>query len=399
MWHGHLARVNGVGRRQRFYADKKKRPGAFMPPTFLIDALTSLRRKVKLLSVAFGAGVVLATAVGLVLAAILLDFLLHYALNVNLLPVPRLILLVAALAALGYAAFRFIVKPILSRLSLSDVAGHLETVFPEFDDRLRSTVNFVQHQDVPGSDYMKQRTVAQAAEIAGRVDLSRALVTRPVWYSLGGAAAAVVFLLALTLLLPTFRNVGFSRLFMPFGDAKWPKTVQIDADQLPTRVPVGQRIDVSLRLAKGDSASRKALIYYQYDNGPVQKEYMIRGEDGRYAASLDARGQNVKVWMSAGDDSTEQQQIEVVPRLAVTRVEAVVAPPAYAQMPPLTMNLASAPAFMTSGSKVTLTVAFNKDLADAADTVKIVPMVNEAPVDAKAATRPATPSGPGADLA
>ena len=128
-----------------------------MPPTFLIDALTSLRRKVKLLSVAFGAGVVLATAVGLVLGAIFLDFLLHYALNVNLLPVPRLILLVPALAALGYAAFRFVVKPILSRLSLSDVAGHLETVFPEFDDRLRSTVNFVQRQDVQGVDHRWSR--------------------------------------------------------------------------------------------------------------------------------------------------------------------------------------------------------------------------------------------------
>src|SRR5687768_7987754 len=186
-----------------------------MPPTFLIDALNAVRRKVKCLSVAFGIGVVLASAVGLVLAAICLDFLLHYLLNVNLLPLPRLILLGAALSVLGYAAVRFVIQPVLSRLSLSDVAGHLETVFPEFDDRLRSTVNFVQEKDVPGSHYMKQRTVAQAAEIAGRVDLSRAIITKPVWYSLGGAAGALAFLLALALLLPTFRNIGFKRLFMP----------------------------------------------------------------------------------------------------------------------------------------------------------------------------------------
>jgi hypothetical protein len=363
-----------------------------MPPTFLIDALNSVRRKVKFLSIAFGVGVVLASAVGLVLAAILLDFLLHYLLNVNLLPLPRLILLAAALSVLGYAAFRFVIRPVLSRLSLSDVAGHLETVFPEFDDRLRSTVNFVQEKDVPGSDYMKQRTVAQAAEIAGRVDLSRAIITKPVWYSLGGAAGAIAFLLALALLLPTFRNIGFKRLFMPFGDAKWPKTVQIDAGSLPTRVPVGQRVDVSLRLAKGDSPSRKALIYYQYDNGPVQKEYMIRGEDGRYAAALDARGQSLKVWMSAGDDSTEQRVIEVVPRLAVTRVEAVVAPPAYSEMPPLTMNLASAPAFMTSGSRVTLTVGFNKELSDKPLMLSVV--ANESADSTGPTTKPAAPKGP-----
>ena len=35
-----------------------------MPPTFLIDSLNGVRRKVKVLSVAFGVGVVLACAVG-----------------------------------------------------------------------------------------------------------------------------------------------------------------------------------------------------------------------------------------------------------------------------------------------------------------------------------------------
>jgi hypothetical protein len=243
---------------------------------------------------------------------------------------------------------------------------------------------------------MKERTVAQAAEIAGRVDLSRAIVAKPVYYSLGGAALAVVFLLALSILLPTFRNIGLARLFMPFGDAKWPKTVQIAADPIDKRVPVGQRIGVTLRLVKGDSPSRKALIYYQYDDGPVQKEYMIRGEDGRYGASLDARGQSLKVWMAAGDDETQSQTIEVVPRLAVMRVEAQVTPPAYAQMPPVTMNLASAPAFMTTGSRVTLTIGFNKDLDEKVEP-RIIALSADA--DASPATKPATPAGPGADLA
>ena len=37
---------------------------------------------------------------------------------------------------------------------------------------------------------------------------------------------------------------------------------------VPPRVPVGQRVDVQMKLAKGDRDSRKAVIYYRYDNGP-----------------------------------------------------------------------------------------------------------------------------------
>src|SRR5688572_19325851 len=106
-----------------------------MPPTFLIDSLNGIRRKVKFLSVAFG---------------------------VNFPGGMRLILLVAMVGALGYAVVRWVVKPILARLTLSEVAGHVETVFPQFDDRLRSTVDFVQKPDsIPGSAFMKEQTVTQ----------------------------------------------------------------------------------------------------------------------------------------------------------------------------------------------------------------------------------------------
>ena len=63
---------------------------------------------------------------------------------------------------------------------------------------------------------------------------------------------------------------------------------------VPSRVSVGQRVDVNIRLSKGDKASRKAVIFYQYGDengknfGPVEQEYMTRGDDGVYHASVDA---------------------------------------------------------------------------------------------------------------
>ena len=47
-----------------------------MPPTLLIDSLNGLRRRVKFLSVLFGVGILLASAVGILLATVLLDYVL-----------------------------------------------------------------------------------------------------------------------------------------------------------------------------------------------------------------------------------------------------------------------------------------------------------------------------------
>src|SRR5215218_4166231 len=177
-----------------------------MPPTFLIDALNGIRRKVKVLSIAYGVGIVCAAAVALLLATVCLDFLVSYLLGVNLPAGMRLLLLVGIVGALGYAAVRWVVKPLLARLSLSDVAGHIESVFPQFDDRLRSTVDFVQQpaDSIPGSAFMKERTVAEATALAQNTDLSKAVVTKPVWYSLSSAAGAIALLVAISLLLPAF---------------------------------------------------------------------------------------------------------------------------------------------------------------------------------------------------
>ena len=270
-----------------------------MPPTLLINSLNDLRRRVKFLSVLFGVGVLLASAVGILLATVLVDYIL------KLPVVPRLLVIVIALAAVVYLGVRWIAKPLVARFSLSDIAGHLESVFPQFDDRLRSTVNFVQQPDaVPGSEVMKDRVVTEATQLAQGLDLSRAVVTKPVWYSVSGAVGAVALLVALCLMMPKLAEIARDRLLG--GSTPWPKSVIIDAAPIPSKVPLGQNLEVSLTLTKGDKPSQKAMIYYQYDDGPVTKEYMIRGQNGRYTASVKASGAKLKVWMSADDDETIQ---------------------------------------------------------------------------------------------
>src|SRR3954462_9835636 len=103
----------------------------------LLASLQGLRRKVKLLSVFYGVGIVVAAAVGLLLAVVLIDYAI---------PLPaqaRIVLNLAALGVIGYALVRWVVKPAIARLTLNDLAGQIENTFPQFDDSLRSTVNFM----------------------------------------------------------------------------------------------------------------------------------------------------------------------------------------------------------------------------------------------------------------
>src|ERR1700735_4489133 len=99
-----------------------------MPPTALISTLESLRRRVRVLSVLYGVGIVVAAAAGLLLATVILDYML------NLPPIPRIIAMLVALFFLGRVVQRWIAQPAAARLGLSDVAGRLEHAFPDFKD-------------------------------------------------------------------------------------------------------------------------------------------------------------------------------------------------------------------------------------------------------------------------
>ncbi len=357
-----------------------------MPPTILLDALQAVRRRVRWLEAVFGLGILVAAALGLLVATVLLDYLL------NLPAAPRIVLALAALVAVGYVLTRWFIRPLMAKLSLGDVAGRLEQAFPQFQDRLRSTVEIINGK-VPGSEVMKQRIVAETAKMAGTVDLSRAVVARPVWYSSGAGAGSILLVAAIMLMIGSqYTHIALARLIQPFAFNPWPKIVRIDlVGDVPQRVAVGQRLDVNIRLSRGDRPWRKATILYQYGDesgsrfGPVEQEYMTRGDDGVYHASLDARiftqaaaAGAMKIWMQSGDGLFNVAPVKVVQRLTVKSVQAVITPPAYANQPATTVNLAQNPAVMTLGSTVQIRATFNKPL-DAA----VMPVIESLTPDTK----------------
>lgn len=360
-----------------------------MPPTALINSIDSVRRRARRLSVAYGTGIAVASAIGLLLAVIALDWLL------NLYALPRVLLILISLGTFAWCVWRYIAKPATAKVSLSDVAGRLERAFPQFEDRLRSTINFAEGAN-PGSSVLQQRTIEQATRIAGQINLAEAVVAKPAIVSVTSAAAAVlvVLLMAGTLLDRATLGIIASRLVTPFSAKAWPKRVQIDVgDGLPGKVAVGQKINIAMSLARGDKPSLKPILYYQLDNGPVQQVFLSRGDGASFAASLDARleqGQTagtLKAWIEAGDDRQDLPPISVVPRLAIRTIVANITPPDYAVgRPTQTQEMSNAPAVAAEGSRVTISIGFNKPLGSTEPTLE--PLGQDASL--QPATRPAT---------
>ncbi|MGF1632386.1 MAG: hypothetical protein ACFCVE_00925 [Phycisphaerae bacterium] len=342
-----------------------------MTPTSLIDTLNHMRRRVKVLAVFAGLGLVLATLAAALVGTVLLDYLL------NLPAWPRLVLMLGALGVVAYLKWKWVLVPLRSRLTLGDVATRVEANYPIFEDRLSSTVNFLTGHDADGaggSTMLRGRVIDQTTVLADRYPIREVVQATPAVRNLaaGLGALALVVLLGTLAVTPEARGIIASRLFTPFEGQAWPRAYEIAVvGETPARVPVGQRLDVRIRLDKGDPARVRPVLNYRYGDGPVRQEFMTLAEDGSFAASIDARpptGQEAGTlvsWVEAGDDEEQLPPVAVVPRLAIVAVELEHRPPPYVtDQTARTVDLTESPAVVGEGSPATLRVRFNKPLGD-----------------------------------
>ncbi len=110
---------------------------------------------------------------------------------------------------------------------------------------------------------------------------------------------------------------------------------------------------------------------------------MDRADDGTYDAGLDARIDGNKdlsklqIRLEAGDDQREIN-VDVVPRLDIKAVEAMVTPPAYAETAAFPVNIGERPVVTVIGSDIDLSITFNKPL-EAAKGVRSSPSSTATP--------------------
>jgi hypothetical protein len=188
----------------------------------LLKRLATLRRKVRFLDGWLGICALVALILGVAVTVGVIDFWIH------LPSLVRAVLLVGLLVGSAFIAYRYLLQPFAKPCDDLNLALRIEEVYPELNDSLASTVQFLhQPQDeqarVGGSAAMRERTVQEAIQKADQCDFSRILDRRAA--VLFGAGACCILLIAALVAGANrpYARIAFWRFVEPFGMHTWTK--------------------------------------------------------------------------------------------------------------------------------------------------------------------------------
>lgn len=250
----------------------------------------------------------------------------------------RLIFSALAVAVVAAAGWKFLWPALAQRTSEVNVAQYIETRWPQLEDRLSSSLEFLaQTEDDPlaGSPELRRTVVAQAtAQVDGLrlrevVDLRRPL---PV------AATAGVLVLVVALLCLAAPGVAWQaarRLALPWRADPWPRYNHLELVNARSRVPLGEPYRVEVKDAGGHLPER-AKVYYWFE-GQAQAEVepqamKAAGESLVHGLSRVTRPFRYKV-IGGDDDSMAWQSVEIVEPPRVESLTITLHPPAYSGWP------------------------------------------------------------------
>ncbi|MBI1830782.1 MAG: hypothetical protein HYR84_04945 [Planctomycetes bacterium] len=269
----------------------------------LLQRLASLRRQVRILDGWIGICALGALTLGVGVFVGVADFYLH---------IPSLVragLLVALLVSTAYLVYRLIVEPFTNPYDDLSLALLVEEAYPELNDALASTVQFLQQTPeenarIGGSEAMREHTVQDALKKVDACDFGKVLADKrqvvlpAIFGALYQAIAALftprkalalladlwqqskatfagaliyasliaaVSVLSLNLYHNNYVGIGFWRFVEPFGQHTW------------TTITVAKLRPVGLLDQDGDVKSKyKPLDPKDADKVAVNRPYMIQ---------------------------------------------------------------------------------------------------------------------------
>ena len=322
--------------------------------------LKAARRRARIMASGQGLFEVAWIAGATVLGAGVLDYVIH---------LPGLLRLLVLLAVAGFVlhgVVRRILRPLYAPVPLDVIAAKVEQLNPRLQDRLRSALTFADG-DVPGSKALQESVLRESLGEIATVDMAGVTDARPLRKAAIMLLPVLLIGLAVLWWQPGLSQMALQRLIAPFGVLQWPRSVRIELlKALPGQIPAGQRIEMAVRLSRGDKPSRTVVVNWQIAGQAVQRQLMQRNADGTYATAIDVRVAETAslpkatIWIEAGDDSYGPVNVQVIPRLQVAAVELVAEPPAYCALKAMNFNLRVQPANVPIGSMVSVNIAFNR---------------------------------------
>ncbi|MDX1681655.1 MAG: hypothetical protein R3336_00915, partial [Phycisphaeraceae bacterium] len=271
---------------------------------------------------------------------------------------------------------------------LAALALRIERLVPRLRGRVAGVVDLAAHPDRYDhpertallARYAVEQGYADADEVpAGRLlDPGRLL-------RVGGIVLLTwALLVAVVATVPAHARLSAQRWLMPIGAPAWPNWTRLQSGALPDVWPDDTPLELTAEVRRGHHSGMRVTAHYRLEDdqgqpaGPWRSVLLTEQEAGWFDQLLDPAtlspgpGRSTFVcYFTAGDDRTDRQRTQLVPRPAVTAMNINIEPPAYARpwMDPLVSDLGPGGPEADSvtlvgliGSTAQLEMTFNKPL-------------------------------------
>ncbi len=328
--------------------------------------IAALRGQVRRLIVFHGLCWVVAGVLPLLILACLADWLFHLDVFV------RLALLLSVSGLLIRIVHTRVIRPLVVRFADLDIALRIEERWPGLQDRLTSTIQFLRYRpddERYGSAALREATIKQAIEETRSIDFREAIAYRPIIRAAALAALALGLALLLALAEPSSSRIALRRLFLPWGLDRWPQQTHLVLSEPGTTLKIarGDPFVLSVRVQPGDRIPESARATYRFADGEEIIEPLRASEAGEFHGRLETVNQPLKFSVTAGDDATSIQDVEVkvVPPPVLGRLAIRLISPPYTGLPVQTLAPGLTSFRVLEGTKIELEGQANKPLAAA----------------------------------
>ncbi|HWA98718.1 MAG TPA: hypothetical protein VG713_09510 [Pirellulales bacterium] len=239
----------------------------------LAALLGRLRWRIRAYIVAQGISLTVITAILAFALLVVIDWVFEPTRDV------RLVLLVLAVAATAYSAWRWLLDRLRVALPDRSMAVLLERWFP-FQESLLTAVEMAGRMDP--SDELAHEMFLQSEFEANRqaatVDLARVFNRRPLLIAMGTAIALVVTVVAVAAAKPDMARFALARV-LTATDELWPRSTRLVAegfDHGEAVVAKGAEFKLVVRADATMAIPEKVQLRYVADDGTSDRKYMVR---------------------------------------------------------------------------------------------------------------------------
>ena len=316
-------------------------------------------------------------------AVVLLVFAAWLDLVWELLPLARIAFVCGAcaagtilLAALAWRTARTAIPPALARRldSAANSSGQILTGW-ELDSRVRSSEAPTHHgmSEIGGSALrltapyapitagLATMAAEQAASLARRAPLAKAVSARPLGRAVAVLAALAAAIGLLALALPALVETEWNRFRLPYADVPPYSPLRFDVKPGEAKVVYGEDLEISATVTGG--AADHLELALENSDGSRSSLPMFLETSGTWRAVLSKLTEPAKYFVRSYRARSEKYDIEIVTVPRIENVRVTVVPPEYAGQPNYEGPVPDDGVKGLRGTKVTVWATSNRPLS------------------------------------